>query len=167
MAVLDVDYHHGNGTQDIFYDSDTVLYVSLHGDPRCAFPYYWGFAGEVGRGAGKGFNRNVPLPRGTGDIAYLDALRGALELVERHDAAYLVVSLGTDIVRGDSCGGFTLSVDVFADLGRIIGELKVPVLVVQEGGYDTETIGACVALFLLGLEESLTARANSPFRPLE
>ncbi len=106
-------------------------------------------------GAGYGFNRNFPLPRGSGDAAYLGALRQGLALIERHDPAHLVVSLGTDIFGGDPRGGFALSVDAFARIGTLVGQLKIPVLVVQEGGYDTGSIGICVAGFLQGLQESL------------
>jgi acetoin utilization deacetylase AcuC-like enzyme len=155
VAIVDVDCHHGNGTQGIFYEMAEVFYASVHADPNSAYPYYWGYAEETGAGAGAGLNLNVPLPTGTGESAYLDALASALEVVARFRPAYLVVSLGTDAVAEDPLGLLALSADTFAKVGQRIAELDLPALVVQEGGYDLASIGECVASFLLGLSRQL------------
>lgn len=96
IAILDVDYHHGNGTQDIFYESGDVLFASIHADPESIYPYYWGFEDEKGKGVGAGYNLNFPLPPGTGEGKYLGALDHALRAIDQFDATYVIVSLGTD-----------------------------------------------------------------------
>ncbi len=153
VAILDIDAHHGNGTQAIFYDSREVLFASLHADPDEDYPYYWGHADETGSGEGAGFNLNIPLPRGTGEAAYLQALQEALERIARFAPRYLVVSFGADTVDGDPAGGFALSVETFTQLGQRTGGLDLPTLVVQEGGYKPDAMGACVANFLSGLRQ--------------
>ncbi len=151
-AVLDIDYHHGNGTQDIFYDCADVLYASIHGDPRHAYPFFWGAAGETGAGPGEGLNLNLPLPPGSGDAAWLDALGRALDALDAFGPAAVVVSLGTDSCAGDPIGRFRVTPDAFAEAAGRIGALGPPVLVVQEGGYDLAGIGPSVAGFLEALE---------------
>jgi acetoin utilization deacetylase AcuC-like enzyme len=150
VAVLDIDYHHGNGTQDIFYDSDQVLVVSLHGDPRAAFPYYWGYPDEVGTKAGVGFNHNVPLPAGAGEKQYLPALEEALATIGDFKPAYLVLSLGMDTFSEDPLGGFSLAIGSFSKIGGLIASLEIPTVVIQEGGYHAMTIGECAAAFWEG-----------------
>jgi len=152
VAVLDIDYHHGNGTQDIFYGAATVHYVSIHADPGVAYPYFSGFADETGVADGVGWNLNLPLPIGVGEAEYLATLDTAIECTAERAPAVLVVSLGVDAVDDDPIGGFRLPVRSFARIADRIAELDVPVLVVQEGGYDLDTIGDCVSEFLLHLD---------------
>lgn len=144
VAVLDVDYHHGNGTQSIFYGSDAVLFVSIHADPDFEYPYFSGYADESGKGAGLGLNVNLPLAIGTGETRYLETLERALIEVDRFAPAFLVVSLGVDICREDPLGKFDLQVSTFETIGRRIARADLPTLLVQEGGYDLDGIGACV-----------------------
>lgn len=151
VAVLDVDYHHGNGTQDVFWADGDVLYVSLHGDPASAFPYFSGFADEVGEGRGRGANRNLPLPPGTGDEEYLAACESALATVAAWGAASLVVSVGFDTFADDPIGGFELTTAAYEQVGASIAELGLPTVLVQEGGYDLGSLGRNLASLLDGL----------------
>ncbi|MBN2154380.1 MAG: histone deacetylase family protein, partial [Candidatus Lokiarchaeota archaeon] len=139
-AILDIDYHHGNGTQDIFYSREDVLTISLHGDPTYSYPYFSGDAAEVGMGAGKGYNQNYPLPLGTGEHEYLAALDKALRRVRDFGVEVLVVSLGYDILKGDPTGDFDLPVESMEKIGRRLDQLQVPLLVVHEGGYHLNNI---------------------------
>ncbi|MEP7357292.1 MAG: histone deacetylase family protein [Anaerolineales bacterium] len=148
VAILDIDYHHGNGTQLIFYDDPTVLFCSLHAHPDDDYPYYWGGAEERGAGAGTGFNRNWPLPQKTGDEAYLTALDEALAMIGGFAPRYLVVSAGFDTIDGDPVGGFSLSTDGLREIGRRIVGLGVPAVIVQEGGYLLSRLGNCATAFL-------------------
>ena len=151
VAVLDVDYHHGNGTQEIFYERSDVLTVSIHGHPRFAYPYFTGFADERGRGAGVGYNLNLPLPeRVTGD-EYRQALTRALRRLKRFDPHLLVVALGLDPAKEDPTGSWSLQAGDFEANGRMIGSLGVPTLVVQEGGYRLRSLGTNARHFFLGL----------------
>ncbi len=151
VAVIDVDYHHGNGTQEIFYRDPAVLYVSLHADPDWAYPYFWGRADEHGAGAGEGATRNFPLALGSREAAYLAALDDAVRVASAFAADRLVVSLGTDTFAGDPLGTFGLGVDSFARIGERIARLRLPAVIVQEGGYNVAEIGRCVRRFLEGL----------------
>ena len=144
VAVLDVDYHHGNGTQSIFYGSDEVLFVSIHADPDFEYPYFSGHADESGAGAGLELNVNLPLAIGTGETRYLETLDRALNEVARFAPAFLVVSLGADVCREDPLGKFDLPVSAFDTIGRRLARADLPTLLVQEGGYDLGSIGACV-----------------------
>jgi acetoin utilization deacetylase AcuC-like enzyme len=148
VAILDIDYHHGNGTQLIFYEDPEVLFCSLHADPDDDYPYYWGEADERGTGAGLGFNRNWPLPQSTGDEAYLGALDEALADVANFAPRYLVVSAGFDTIAGDPVGGFVLSTGGLRAVGQRIAALRVPVVIVQEGGYLLERLGESATAFL-------------------
>lgn len=148
IAILDFDYHHGNGTQEIFYHDPSILYCSLHADPDQDYPYFWGGADELGAGAGIGANRNWPLPFGTDDSAYLAALGEALNMVARFTPSNLIVSAGWDIREGDPAGGFKISREAFSEIGRRIALLDLPVLIIQEGGYLLNEIGACAVAFL-------------------
>jgi len=145
VAVLDIDYHHGNGTQDIFWERDDVLFVSLHGDPATEFPYFLGYADEIGAGAGEGFTRNFPLPRGTGWDSYRTALDSALDAIARHGAQSLVVSLGVDTFEGDPISSFQLGRRQFPLIGQRLAALELPTVLVQEGGYAVAEIGDIVA----------------------
>ncbi|HWY96788.1 MAG TPA: histone deacetylase family protein [Steroidobacteraceae bacterium] len=154
VAILDVDFHHGNGTQDIFYDRADVLYISLHGDPAEAFPYFSGFADETGTGAGAGFTLNLPLPPGTEFGAWQDALRAALLRIEDFRADALVVSLGVDTFAEDPISFFRLQSADFSTYGRMIGACGLPTLFVLEGGYAVGEIGVNVANVLTGFEDA-------------
>ena len=151
VTVLDVDYHHGNGTQQIFYDRADVQYVSLHGDPARAYPYLVGFADETGTGAGRGTTLNLPLPAGTDDDAYVRELARAAEAVAAFDPALLVVSLGVDTYRTDPISDFAVTQDGFERCGRTVAELGLPTVVLLEGGYDLEAVGENVRRWLVGL----------------
>jgi acetoin utilization deacetylase AcuC-like enzyme len=152
VAILDIDYHHGNGTQQLFWERHDVLYVSLHGDPAHAYPYYSGYASEVGFGAGEGRNVNLPLPPRTNGDAYLAALDVGLEAIRTHDPdAPLVLSLGFDTFERDPIADFALSTEDYHRIGAAIGALDMPVIVLQEGGYAIDAIGANAVSFLGGL----------------
>ncbi len=153
VVLLDVDYHHGNGSQDIFYDREDVLTVSLHGHPRTTYPYFSGFEEERGRGPGEGFNINIPLPEGLDGPRYLLHLEKALGRIRRFGPRYLVLALGLDPAKGDPTGSFTLGAADFRENGRRIGSLRLPTVVVQEGGYRTRTLGANARSFFEGLWE--------------
>jgi acetoin utilization deacetylase AcuC-like enzyme len=152
VAILDVDFHHGNGTQDIFYARPDVLYVSLHGDPADAFPYFSGYADETGSGAGAGFTLNLPLPPGTEFDAWRDALRAALLRIANFRADALVVSLGVDTFVEDPISFFRLRSADFFSYGRMIGRCALPTLFVLEGGYAVGDIGVNVVNVLSGFE---------------
>ena len=148
VAILDIDYHHGNGTQLIFYNDPDVLFCSLHADPDDDYPYYWGGADEQGSGAGTGLNRNWPLPQNTGDADYLAALDEAIAVVASFAPRYLIVSAGFDTIAGDPVGGFRLSTPGLRDVGQRIAMLGVPVVIVQEGGYLLERLAESAVAFL-------------------
>jgi acetoin utilization deacetylase AcuC-like enzyme len=148
IAILDVDYHHGNGTQLIFYSDPSVLYCSLHAHPDVAYPYYWGDVGERGEGAGEGTNRNWPLPRGTGEQAYLVALEEALAVIGEFAPGYLIVSAGFDTIEGDPEGGFRLATGSLGEIGRRIAALGLPTVLIQEGGYLLDRLADSALAFL-------------------
>jgi len=149
-AIVDVDVHHGNGTQGIFYHRADVLTVSLHCDTSDFYPFFSGYAGERGSGAGRGYNLNRPLPRRTGDNAYLAALADALETVRAFAPDILFVALGLDGYEGDPFEGFNLTTEGFGRIARALGELRVPTVLIQEGGYNCDDLGANVVSFLDG-----------------
>jgi acetoin utilization deacetylase AcuC-like enzyme/GNAT superfamily N-acetyltransferase len=151
VAVLDVDYHHGNGTQDIFYDRADVLTVSIHAHPRLAYPYFSGFEDEKGVGLGRGFNVNFPLPEHVDGSRYPEVLDQALKRVKRFQPNFLVVALGLDTAKGDPTGTWDLRAKDFETNGRMIGALGYPIVVVQEGGYSTRTLGVNAQNFFVGL----------------
>lgn len=150
VAILDVDVHHGNGTQGIFYQRPDVYTLSLHADPRDYYPFFWGHAQERGEGAGLGYNLNLPLPLGTGDGAYLQALGELLRPLGQFAPEALVVALGLDTYQGDPLQGMTISTPGFARIGEIIGGLRLPTVLVQEGGYPCPELGANLVNFLQG-----------------
>jgi acetoin utilization deacetylase AcuC-like enzyme len=157
VAVLDVDYHHGNGTQQIFYGRDDVVYASLHGDPARAYPYHTGFADETGAGRGSGANHNLPLPAGTDDDAYLAMLDRALAFADAFDPAVIVVSLGVDTFGGDPICDLALTTEGFGCCGRAVAALGRPLVVLQEGGYADEALGTNVRTWLLAASTAATA----------
>lgn len=150
VAVLDLDYHHGNGTQQIFYERPDVLYVSLHGDPARAFPHYTGYPDERGAGPGFGSNLNLPLPEGCDDERYLRVLDRALEEIGGASGSILVVSLGMDAHRDDPLGDAAVTTECYGEIGRRVAGLGRRLVVVQEGGYDLASLGESVVRFLGG-----------------
>lgn len=150
VAVLDIDYHHGNGTQDIFWSRGDVLYASVHADPATDYPFYWGHADEVGEGEGRGATLNLPLPHGTMLDAFRRAQAAALDAIARFGAEALVVSFGADTWRGDPISHFALETADYAVLARDIAGLGLPTAIVMEGGYAVDALGRNVASFLSG-----------------
>ena len=152
VAIVDVDFHHGNGTQDIFYTRDDVLFISIHGDPAEAFPHFLGYAEETGAGPGSGFNLNFPLPRGTKFDQWREVLATSLARVRQFAPDAVVVSLGVDTFEHDPISFFKLRSDDFTTYGSMIGALKLPTLFVLEGGYAVTEIGVNVVNVLTGFE---------------
>lgn len=151
VAILDVDYHHGNGAQDIFYNRSDILTISIHGHPNFAYPYFSGFADEIGEGEGEGFNCNMPLAEDVHDGRYLEALDDALGLVRKFKPEVLVVPVGLDIAKADPTGTWSLTPDGLFEVGYRIGGLKLPTLLVQEGGYNIRSLGRNAARMLTGV----------------
>jgi acetoin utilization deacetylase AcuC-like enzyme len=152
VAILDVDVHHGNGTQGIFWRRADVLFVSLHADPSAYYPFYAGYADETGDAAGAGTTLNIPLPHGTGDDAYLAALDRALTRIRGFGPALLLVSLGLDAAADDPLGVLKLTTAGFRRIAANIAELDLPTVLVQEGGYLSPGLGANAAAFLSGFD---------------
>jgi len=148
VAIVDVDYHHGNGTQEIFYRRDDVLTISLHVDPDEDYPYYWGYAGETGAGYGSGYNVNMPLPRHTDEDAYLEALTQAVARVETYAPDVLIVAVGFDTYVDDPVGGFRLTTAAYPRIAERLAGLRKPTIIVQEGGYARDALAANVTAFL-------------------
>jgi acetoin utilization deacetylase AcuC-like enzyme len=151
VTILDVDYHHGNGTQEIFYTRNDVQYVSLHADPARAYPWHTGYADETGSGRGAGSNLNIPLPERMSDDAYLLALERAAPVVAAFKPSLLIVSLGLDTYVDDPIGDFALTADGFERCGRLVKSLGLPTVVLQEGGYAVDALGVNAKRWLLGL----------------
>lgn len=154
VAVLDVDYHHGNGTQTIFYERADVLTLSVHGDPRTEYPFFLGHADERGAGAGEGFNRNWPLPRGTALAPWRSALDEALQTVSDVGVTALVVPLGLDTFEGDPISGFRLRSADYAGIGAALASLKLPTVFTFEGGYAVAEVGINAVNLLEGFERA-------------
>jgi acetoin utilization deacetylase AcuC-like enzyme/GNAT superfamily N-acetyltransferase len=155
VAILDIDYHHGNGQQEIFYERSDVLTVSIHGHPEFAYPYFTGFEDERGAKSGSGYNLNIPLPEQIDAERYRQALARALERVRRFGPRFLVVALGLDTAKADPTGSWSLVARDFEENGRLIGNLRLPTLVVQEGGYRTRTLGVNARYFFTGLVQAM------------
>jgi acetoin utilization deacetylase AcuC-like enzyme len=153
VAILDVDYHHGNGTQSIFYARADVLTVSIHGDPRTEYPFFLGYEDEMGEGPGVGFNRNFTLPAGTGFESWFAALEAACARVGEHRADALVVPLGLDTYRGDPISKFLLESSDFSRVGARLASLGLPTVFVMEGGYATKELGVNACNVLEGFEQ--------------
>jgi acetoin utilization deacetylase AcuC-like enzyme len=151
VAILDIDYHHGNGQQNIFYHRADVLTISIHGHPRFAYPYFSGFRDERGTGSGKNFNFNYPLPEVIKGVQYREILIRAIRRLERYKPEYLVIALGLDTARGDPTGTWLLKAADFEQNGRLIGNIGIPVLVIQEGGYRVRSLGTNARQFFTGL----------------
>jgi acetoin utilization deacetylase AcuC-like enzyme len=153
VAVLDIDYHHGNGTQAIFYERADVFFASVHGDPHTEYPYYLGYADERGGGAGHGCNLNLPLPRGTGFPAWRDAMSQAQRAIASFGAQALVVSLGVDTFAGDPVAGFGLRSEDFLRIGEDLAGAGLPTVFVFEGGYAVAEVGVNAVNVLDGFRQ--------------
>ncbi|PVB62899.1 histone deacetylase family protein [Labrenzia sp. 011] len=153
-AILDIDVHHGNGTQGIFYERGDVLTVSIHADPIRFYPFFWGHAHERGEGAGRGCNLNLPLVRGTGDDAYLKTLETAFAHIRAFGADVLVVALGLDAHENDPLKGLAISTPGFGRIGGAIARLGLPTLFVQEGGYLSDDLGGNLTQVLKGYQDA-------------
>jgi acetoin utilization deacetylase AcuC-like enzyme len=152
VAILDVDYHHGNGTQDIFYEEQSVFFASIHADPKSDYPYFWGHADETGSGAGEGATFNQPLARGTTWETYAPALDQALERIAAFGPRLLIVSYGADTFETDPISRFRLTTRDMQRIGARVRSLGVPTLSVMEGGYRIDALGSNVEAYLAGLE---------------
>jgi acetoin utilization deacetylase AcuC-like enzyme len=150
VAILDVDLHHGNGTQGIFYARPDVLTVSLHADPVRFYPFFWGHADERGEGPGLGYNFNLPLPRKSADAAFLEALAVAFQRIRAFSPDALVVALGLDAFEDDPFGGLSVTTPGFSRIGEAIAKLGLPTVIVQEGGYLCDALGDNLTAFLTG-----------------
>lgn len=150
VAILDVDFHHGNGTQGIFYERGDILTISIHADPDWKFPFFTGFINEKGIKEGEGKNFNFPLLKGTTNNQYQKVLERALKKIKNFKPKYLVVPLGLDTHRDDPIGGFKLTTDYYTIMAKTINSIKLPTLIVQEGGYNTKLLGDNVVAFLKG-----------------
>ena len=152
-TVLDVDLHHGNGTQMIFYQRPDVLTVSLHADPVRFYPFFWGHAGERGEGAGLGYNLNLPLPRYSGNDEFLAALEKALERIEAFAPDAIVIALGLDAFEGDPYAGLCITTEGYGLIGKAIrNKMVCPTVIVQEGGYLCAELGENLTQFLTGMQ---------------
>lgn len=151
VAVLDVDAHHGDGTQQIFYHRDDVYTISTHADPSGYYPFYTGYAHERGHGAGEGYNLNLPLPHGTDGQAYRAMLDQALDALDAYQPRALVLALGFDTYKNDPISVLGFDFDAYRHIGQRIRALNLPTIVVQEGGYQVESIGLALDAFLQGM----------------
>ncbi len=152
VAILDVDYHHGNGTQSIFYDRADVLFASIHGDPCSEYPFYLGHADETGEGAGLGFNLNLPLPAGSSKAVWFAALATACEKIKQFGADALVVSLGLDTFEDDPISTFALKTSDYLELGERLKQMDLPMVLILEGGYAAKELGLNVVNVLNGVD---------------
>jgi acetoin utilization deacetylase AcuC-like enzyme len=148
VAILDVDLHHGNGTQGLFYARGDVLTLSIHADPERFYPFFWGYAGEIGQGEGLGANLNLPLPRGTGDAGFLDALAVACAKISDWGADTVVLALGLDAFEGDPFAGLGVTTPGFAQIGAAVAAMGLATVIVQEGGYLCDALGDNLAAVL-------------------
>lgn len=147
-AVLDIDVHHGNGTQDIFYDRSDVLTISIHADPDDFYPFFWGRKDERGTGDGKGANINYPLPNGTGEDLWFDTLSKAIKRIDSFGADILIIGLGLDTYEHDPMGAFKISTEGFTRAGEVIGGIDLPIVLMQEGGYVSDALTDNLCAFL-------------------
>jgi acetoin utilization deacetylase AcuC-like enzyme len=153
VAIIDVDLHHGNGTQDIFYARDDVFTASIHADPVSFYPFFWGSANERGKDAGLAYNLNVPLPKQSGDDAFIAGLDYLLETVEMFSPDAIVLALGLDASIDDPFGGLNITTDGFNRIAQRIAQLGKPTVLVQEGGYLSDSLGKNLDSFLQGFEK--------------
>jgi acetoin utilization deacetylase AcuC-like enzyme/GNAT superfamily N-acetyltransferase len=161
VAILDIDFHHGNGTQDIFYRRSDVMTVSIHGHPNFAYPYFSGFVDEIGEGPGKGFNHNFCLPENAGMVAYLAAVEKALAIVCKFSPMFFVVGLGFDTMKGDPTGSFALKPEAMKKIGAALASINLPTLVVQEGGYSLKNLKTGSIALFRGFAESIRRQVKN------
>jgi len=150
VTILDVDVHHGNGTQALFYDRADVQTISIHGDPRTIYPFYAGYADERGAGAGEGYNLNLPVAGGSGDEAYLAAVKAGIEAAEAYSPDLIVLALGLDASESDPFACMKVTGDGFARMGEMLGAMKRPTVIIQEGGYPSPALGDTLVRFMTG-----------------
>ncbi len=151
-AIVDIDYHHGNGTQEFFQETRSVFTASIHCDPSIEYPYFWGYAEETGIGQGSGTNLNEPLSKGADLPCYLQAVDRVLAAIQAFQADYLILAAGFDTHEADPIGGFALKTEEYVEIGRRFRQLGLPTLICQEGGYNIDVLGNCVRNFLEGFE---------------
>ena len=151
VAILDIDYHHGNGQQNIFYERDDVFTISIHGHPRFAYPFFSGFEDETGANKGLGYNVNFPLAEHIENEKYIQTLEKAINKIKTFSPAFLIVALGFDTAKGDPTGTWGLTAKDYEKIGQIIGDLPFSTLFVQEGGYKTKTLGKNALAFFKGV----------------
>ncbi len=150
VAIVDIDYHHGNGTQEFFAQQKAVFTASIHGDPAVEYPYFWGYANETGIGQAEGTNRNEPLPKGAGSHSYLAALERVIAAIEAFEPVFLIIAAGFDTHELDPIGGFKLRTADYAAMAQRLAALNLPTLICQEGGYNLDVLGDSVHAFLGG-----------------
>ena len=151
VAILDIDYHHGNGTQQLFYDRNDVLYVSLHADPKTNFPYSSGFADERGMHEGVGYTYNFPLPKDISPEVYIRTLNRAIRFIKKFQPDFFVLSLGLDTYMHDPIGNLGLVEKDYVEIGKLIAQkINLPTIIIQEGGYNVEALGNLSRNFLQG-----------------
>lgn len=155
VAILDIDYHHGNGQQDIFFERSDVLTISIHGHPRFAYPYFTGFEDEIGSGLGTKYNYNFTLQENVDGNRYRETLQKALNIIQKFQPQFLVLALGFDTAKGDPTGSWSLSARDFEQNGKLIGSLQIPILILQEGGYNNRNLGVNARAFFRGLWDSM------------
>ncbi|MEM5528478.1 histone deacetylase family protein [Gammaproteobacteria bacterium AS21] len=160
VAIIDVDFHHGNGTQDIFYERDDVLHISIHGDPSSNFPYYLGYSNELGEGEGLGYNLNLPLPNGITMLEWQQAFAIASDEIKEYDADILIIPLGVDTFIDDPISSFKLTTADYLIMGKLIANLELPSVFLMEGGYDVGPIGQNVFNVLSGFEQNITNNSH-------
>ena len=155
VAIIDIDYHHGNGTQNIFYKRKDVLTISIHGNPKFAYPYFSGFADEKGTEEGYGYNINFPLKEEINGEEYYNALVIAVQKIRRFNPDFLVIALGYDTSKGDPTGTWNLQPQDFENNGRLLGSLGIPALIMQEGGYKIPRLAGNATYFFRGLRNGI------------
>lgn len=160
IAIVDLDFHHGNGTQSIFYEAPSIYVISIHGDPAHNYPYCCGFRNERGSRLGEGLNLNIPLPAGTDDAAYRKALQKVMRILARWKPDYLIVSMGFDTFKGDPLGDFELTSPFYREIGEMLAAQGIPLLACLEGGYASKMLGTNVANFCDGLASVEAALAK-------
>lgn len=163
VAILDIDLHHGNGTQQIFYSRSDVVTLSIHADPDRFYPFFWGYASERGEGDGAGCNLNIPIERASGDEVFLKALDQALAAVSGFSPSALVVALGLDASEADPFGGLRVTSSGFSRIGGLIGDAGFPTVLVQEGGYVCPSLGDNLSAVLNGFEKHHRLSFNPSF----
>lgn len=162
VAILDIDLHHGNGTQQIFYSRSDVMTVSIHADPSRFYPFFWGYASERGEGDGSGCNLNIPIERASGDEVFLKALDQALAAISGFSPSALVLALGLDASEADPFGGLRVTTSGFSRIGGMIGGAGFPMVLVQEGGYVCPSLGDNLTAILNGIEGNHRLRFSNP-----